>query len=560
MQTSYQIAQQAKPLPISSVARKLGIRSDELHLFGNFIAKIDLKILDRIKKRKRGKYILVTAITPTPLGEGKTTTTIGLSMALNRLGKRASACIRQPSLGPVFGIKGGAAGAGYSQVMPAEELNLHFTGDMHAVGLAHNLCAAFLYNSIFKGNSLHIDQNKIYWRRVLDVSDRFLRTIKTEANGFSLDSGFDSTAASEIMAILALSKDLKDLRRRLALMCVAESMQGKPVSAHDIKVDGALAVLLKDALKPNLIQTLENTPCFVHTGPFGNIAHGSSSILADEIALHLSDYVVTESGFGADLGAEKFFNIKCRASGLEPACAVLVVSIRALKAHSGRFTVVAGQPLDARLREENMSALEEGLCNLKKQIENVRIFGVPVVVAINKFSSDTQAEIGLVTQKAVAFGAAACCVSEVWERGSKGGLDLAKAVIQAASQKNAFQYLYPLEAPIKDKINAIAMKIYGAKCVEYSPEAEVKIQKFNEHGWCGLPVCMAKTHLSLSHDPHVKGVPQDFVLPVRDIRASVGAGFLYPLCGSMQTMPGLPAHPRGEAIDIDEKGNITGLL
>jgi formate--tetrahydrofolate ligase len=444
-----------------------------------------------------------------------------------------------------------------------EDFNLHFTGDVHAVGLAHNLAAAFLDNSVFKGNPLKINPDKIYWRRVVDVSDRFLRNVRiglgSKEDGTPRDTGFDITVASEIMAILALSSGLQDLRRRIAKIVLADTFDGKPVTTQDLKVAGAMTVLLKDALKPNLIQTIENTPCFVHTGPFANIAHGNSSILADKIALSYSDYVVTEAGFGADCGAEKFFDIKCRASGLVPDAAVIVLSIRALKAHSGRFKIVAGMPLDTCLETEDIKAIEEGICNLEKQIENVSIFGIPVVVAINRFSCDTDKEIDFVKKKAKEFGAYDCCVSEVWLKGSKGGLELGKAVIRASEEKKNFKFLYLLDMPIKEKIKTIATKIYGARDVEYMPLAEEKIKIYTERGYDKLPVCMAKTHLSLSCDPNVKGRPCNFVFPIRDIRASVGAGFLYALCGTMQTMPGLPSHPVGEKIDIDEEGNIIGL-
>ncbi len=563
MLSDIEIVSKAKKDPIEKIAGKLKIDKKYLIPYGQYIAKIDLSILDKIQDNKIGKYILVTAITPTPLGEGKTVTTIGLSMALNKLGKLTSTCIRQPSLGPVFGIKGGAAGGGYSQVLPMEDFNLNFTGDVHAVGLAHNLTAAFLDNSVFKGNILNINPDKIYWRRVVDVSDRFLRNVRiglgTKEDGIPRDAGFDIKVASEIMAILALSSGLQDLRQRIGRIVLADTFDGKPVTAQDLKVAGSTTALLKYAIKPNLIQTIENTPCFVHAGPFANIAHGNSSILADRIALAFSDYVVTEAGFGADCGAEKFFDIKCRESGLIPDAAVIVCSIRALKAHSGRFKIVAGMPLDTCLEKEDIKAIEEGICNLEKQIENVRVFGIPVVVAINRFSCDTDKEIEFVKKKAKEFGAYDCCVSEVWRNGSKGGIDLAEAIIKAANLPKKFNFLYPLDLPIKEKIKIIATSIYGAKDVEYADLAESKIKLFTERGWDKLPICMAKTHLSLSHDPNLKGRPKDFILPIRDIRASIGAGFLYPLCGKMQTMPGLPSHPVGENIDIDEKGNIIGL-
>ncbi len=564
MLSDIEIVQKAKILPIGHIARKIRIDNKFLIPHGKYIAKIDLNVLPALINRRRGKYIVVSAMTPTPLGEGKTVTTIGLSMALNRLGKRASACIRQPSLGPVFGIKGGAAGGGYSQVLPMEEFNLHLSGDTHAVSLAHNLAAAFLDNSIFKGNRFHVNPQTNVWRRVIDINDRSLRSIKT---GLGLDrenlvqeSGFDITASSEVMAILALATGLSDLRKRLGKIVLAYTDEQKPLTCDDIRVAGSMSALLKEAIKPNLIQTIEHTPCFVHAGPFGNIAHGNSSILADRIALACSDYVVTESGFGADCGAEKFFDIKCRASGFTPSAAVIVCSIRALKAHSGRFAVVAGRPLDKELTKENICAVEEGISNLAKQIENVRAFGVPVVVAINRFNTDTEQEIDLVRKKSLALGAYDCVVSEVWLKGGAGGLDLARAVIRAAQEKNDFRFLYPLELSLKEKIEKIALSMYGAKGVMYSSHAESKIELFTRQGWSGLPVCMSKTHLSLSHDPLLLGRPKDFILPIRDIRAFIGAGFLSPLCGSIQTMPGLPRHPAGENIDIDEKGNITGLF
>ena len=564
MLSDIEIAQGAKIETIENVARKLQIDQKYLIPYGRFITKINLSILDKIKNNPQGKYILVTAITPTPLGEGKTVTTIGLSMALNKLGKLSSVCIRQPSLGPVFGIKGGAAGGGYSQVLPMEDFNLHFTGDTHAIGLAHNLAAAYLDNSICKGNKLRINPETIMWHRVVDVSDRYLRNVKiglgSKDDGIPRDSGFDITVASEVMAILALTNGLSDLRQRLNRIILAYDFDRKPVTCRDIKVAGSMAVLLKDTVNPNFIQTIENTPCFVHAGPFANIAHGNSSILSDQIALRLSEFVVTEAGFGADCGAEKFFDIKCRASGLIPNACVLVCSIRALKAHSGRFKVVAGKALDEGLIKENIPALEEGICNLEKQIENLHLFGVPVVVAINRFATDTDKEIDFLIKKAKSIGAEDCVLSEVFSKGSAGGLDLAKAVVRAAERENKFKFLYPLDIPIKEKIRIISSKIYGASDVEYSSVAEEKISQFREFGWHNLPICMAKTHLSLSHDPALVGRPRDFVLPIRDIRPSVGAGFLYPLCGQMKTMPGLPSHPAGEKIDIDENGRIVGLF
>ncbi|NQU94725.1 MAG: formate--tetrahydrofolate ligase [Candidatus Omnitrophica bacterium] len=558
------IAQKAHLEPIKKIAKKIGLKEKDLYLYGDHMAKVSLSVTDRLKARKNGKYIDVTAITPTPLGEGKTVNTIGLAMALNRIGKNAIVCIRQPSLGPVFGIKGGAAGGGYSQVVPMEDFNLHLTGDVHAVGLAHNLCAAFLDNSVLKGNPLNIDPSSIKWRRVVDVSDRFLRNIKiglgTPNDGIPRDSGFDITVASEVMAILALTDGLKDLRKRLGKIVLATTKDGKPVTAEDIKVAGAMAVLLKNALKPNLLQTLENTPCFVHAGPFANIAHGNSSIIADKIALKLSDYVVTESGFGADCGAEKFFDIKCRMSGLKPDCVVMVATVRALKMHSGKFKVVAGKPLDPKLLEEDLESLAEGCVNLEKHIENMKLFGIPVVVAVNKFTTDTKKEIDLIRKKAIAAGAEDAVLSEVWAEGGKGGTEVAKAVVRAAEKKSNFKLLYPADLSIKEKIETIATKIYGAKDVHYEEAAEKSIELYTKLGYDKLPLCMAKTHLSISHDPKLKGRPEGFTLPVRDVRASVGAGFLYPLCGTMRTMPGLPTHPAGEKVDIDKDGKTVGLF
>lgn len=560
MKSDAEIAQRAKLKPIVAVARDLGIPRKYLELYGDYKAKISLDILNKINSNKKGKYIDVTAITPTPLGEGKTVTTIGLAMALGRIGKETACCIRQPSLGPVFGIKGGAAGGGCSQAVPMEEFNLHLTGDFHAVTAAHNLCAAFLDNSLFRKNPLNIDLNKIFWRRVLDVNDRSLRDIRIAVgggqNGVERETRFDITAASELMAILALTNSLSDLRKRISRTVVAFTKDDRPVTCEDLKVAGAMTALLKDAIKPNLMQTIENTPCFVHTGPFGNIAHGNSSILADKIAIRLADYVVTESGFGADLGAEKFFDIKCRISGLRPDAAVVVCSIRALKMHSGRFNVVAGKPLDEGLVEENLDAVREGAANLVKQIENVNMFGVPVVVAINKFTTDTDKEIELVRKVALESGAVDCQVSEVWRYGGRGGGDLAKAVVRAVEKGSKFKFLYLLDIPIKEKIEIIAKNIYGAQGVTYAKAVEENIALFEKLGWGNFPICMAKTHLSISHDEKLKGRPRDFEFPVSDIRASVGAGFLYVLAGQMKTMPSLPTHPIGERIDIDSRGRL----
>jgi formate--tetrahydrofolate ligase len=564
MKTDIEIAQACKMQPISEVAKKIGLDEDDLELYGKYKAKIVLEVRDKFKDKPQGKYIDVTAITPTPLGEGKTTTTVGLGMALSKIGKNAIIAIRQPSLGPVFGIKGGAAGGGYSQVVPMEDFNLHLTGDIHAIGLAHNLLAAFIDNSLLKGNPLNIDPLSISWRRVVDVSDRALRNviigIGGKDNGIPRETGYDITVASEIMAIIALTTGLHDLRQRLAKIVIGNTYDGKPVTAEDLKCAGAMCVLLRDAIKPTLMQTLEGTPAIVHAGPFANIAHGNSSIIADQIATKIADYTVTESGFGADLGAEKFMNIKCRYSGIKPDAVVIVATVRALKMHSGDFTVVAGKPLDPGLIKENLDALERGCSNLEKQIENMRLFGVPVVVAINRFTDDTDKEIELVRKKSLDAGAEDAVPTEHWAKGGDGAIDLAKAVVAATEKPNNFKFLYPLDISIKEKIERIACEIYGASNVTYAPLAEQKIKMFTEQGYDKLPICMAKTHLSLSHDQSLKGRPMGFTLPIRDIRASVGAGFLYPLCGDMRTMPGLPSVPAGTRIDIDEDGKVVGLF
>ncbi|MCM8813968.1 MAG: formate--tetrahydrofolate ligase [Candidatus Omnitrophica bacterium] len=564
MKTDLDIAHSIALRPIRDIAAAIGIEDQELEPYGHYKAKINLSILNRLTEKNNGKYVVVTAITPTPLGEGKTLTTIGLSLGLNRAGSRAIACIRQPSLGPVFGIKGGAAGGGYSQVLPMEDVNLHLTGDAHAVGVAHNLCAAFLPNPISKNNPPRIDPQRVTWRRVIGVSDRFLRDVVIglggEDNGFLRQTGFDIIEASEVMAILALADGIPDLRKRLGRIFLGTTYDGKPVTPDDIAVGGAMAALLKDAIKPNLLQTTEGTACFVHTGPFGNIAHGNSSLLADKIARKLADFTVTESGFGADCGFEKFMDIKCRAGGMLPDCAVLVCSVRALKMHSGRFSVVAGRPLDPGLLAENLAAVSEGAANLEKQIENVRCFGVPVVVAINRFSTDTDAEINSVRERALACGAAAAAVCTAHAEGGRGAEQLAEAVRQTCTQNNCSpQLLYPPEMPLKEKIIRIAQTIYGADGVDFHPVAENKLKQYTDLGYGTLPICMAKTHLSLSHDPALKGKPRNFTLPVMDVRLSAGAGFVYPLCGKMRTMPGLPSVPCGSAIDITDDGSITGL-
>ncbi|HID11159.1 MAG TPA: formate--tetrahydrofolate ligase [Candidatus Latescibacteria bacterium] len=569
MKSDLEIAQEAKLKPIVEIAESVGLTEGDLDLYGKYKAKVHLDVLERLKDRPNGKYIDVTAITPTPLGEGKTVTTIGLSQALAYIGKKVFTCIRQPSMGPTFGIKGGAAGGGYSQVVPMEDFNLHLTGDIHAVGIAHNLLAAAIDAHILHGNQLNIDPFSIMWNRVVDVNDRALRRIVIglggKENGYPRETGFDITVASEVMAILALTTGLKDLRERLGRIVIGMTKapkvrDRKPVTAEDLKVAGAMTVLLKDALMPNLMQTLEHTPVFVHAGPFANIAQGNSSVLADQIAVKLADYVVTESGFGADCGMEKFFNIKCRGSGLIPSCVVIVATIRALKMHGGLGKVVPGKPLPKELTEENLPALEKGCENLVKHIQNARLFGVPVVVAINKFATDTEREIELVKEKAIEAGAEGAYLSEVWAKGGEGGAELAEAVVAACEKPSNFQFLYPLEASIKEKIETIAAKIYGADGVDYLPEAESKIRMFERLGYGKFPICMAKTHLSLSHEPSWKGVPKGWRLPIRDIRASVGAGFLYPLCGEMRTMPGLPSEPAFTKVDIAEDGRVVGLF
>ncbi|MDD3718040.1 MAG: formate--tetrahydrofolate ligase [Actinomycetota bacterium] len=561
-----EIAQAAELLPIVEIARKMGLEDDEIDLYGKYKAKINFEaFLERTKDKPDGKYIDVTAITPTPLGEGKTVTSIGLTESLAKIGKNVVLTLREPSMGPVFGIKGGAAGGGYSQVVPMEDLNLHFTGDIHAVTAANNLLAAMVDTSILLGNPLDIDPLTISWRRVSDISDRALRDIVIglggRENGYVRQTGFDISVASEVMAILALATSLKDLRERLSRIVVAYNRDGKPVTAEDLKAAGAMTVLLKEALKPNLIQTLEHNPCIMHAGPFANIAHGNNSIVADYVALKCGDYVVTESGFGADCGAEKMMDIKCRYSGITPDCVVITSTIRALKMHGGAFEARPGKKLDEELvKKENMPALEDGTGNLVKQIENMKLFGVPVVVTINRRTTDTDAEIALVKKLAEEAGVSACVPIDVWAKGGEGGQEAAEAVVAACDQPKDFKFLYPLEASIKEKIEAIATKIYGADGVDYTSQAEQAIKRFEEAGFDKLPICMAKTHLSLSHDPNLKGVPKGFRLPVVDIRPSVGAGFLYPLCGAMRTMPGLPSHPAAMDVDIDKDGKTLGLF
>ena len=564
MKSDIEIAQAATMKPIQEIADAVGIEDDELELHGKWKAKISLDVRERLKDRPNGKYIDVTAITPTPLGEGKTVTTIGLSLGLNKIGKNVITCIRQPSLGPVFGIKGGAAGGGYSQVVPMEDFNLHLTGDVHAVSITNNLLSAFIDASLMHGNPLDIDPNSITWNRVVDVSDRVLRNIVVglggKTNGIPREASYDIAVASEVMAILAMTTGLQDMRERLGRIIIGTNSKGEPVTAEDLQCAGSMTVLMKDAIKPTLMQTVENTPVLVHAGPFANIAQGNNSVIEDQIALKLADYVVTESGFGADCGAEKFLNIKCRYSGLRPDAIVVVATIRALKSHSGKFNIVPGKPLDPGLTTEDLDAVQKGATNLQAHVENMKKYGVPVVVAINRFTHDTDKEVELVRKLAKEAGADEVALSEVWAKGGEGGKELAEAVVRAADQPSDFKFLYKDEDSIKEKIEKIAVGMYGADGVDYSPAAEKKVEMYTKMGLSNLPICMAKTHLSLSHDPTLKGRPTGFRIPVRDIKASVGAGFLFPICGDMRTMPGLPAKPAGQNIDIDENGVVTGLF
>lgn len=548
--------------PISEVAAGIGIGEHLLEPYGRNVAKVSLAAIDELADRPAGKYVVVSAITPTPLGEGKTTTTVGLGQGLNLLGKRTAVTVRQPSMGPTFGIKGGASGGGYSQVVPMESLNLHLTGDMHAVTEAHNMLAAMIDNHIYRGNKLGIDPNQITWRRVTDVNDRDLRSIVSglgpASDGVPRQAGFDITAASEVMAVLALSTSLSDMRERMGKIVVAYTRDGSPVTAEQLKTAGAMTVIMREALKPNLMQTTENTPVFVHSGPFGNIATGNSSIVADRIAERGADYVVTEAGFGADMGAERFFNLKCRISGLRPDAAVLVATVRALKAHSGRHRVVAGRPLPDALLEENPDDVLAGADNLRKQIANIRIHGVSPVVAVNAFPTDFRSEHRAIARVAEEEGARVA-ISDHYTDGGKGALELASAVAEATDEPTAFSFLYPSSASLREKIEAVATKIYGAKDVSYEQQAAKSLDRYEANGFGELPVCMAKTHLSLSSDPSLKGAPTGWTLPVREVRASVGAGFVYPICGQMRTMPGLGSHPAVERIDIDADGQIVGL-
>jgi formate--tetrahydrofolate ligase len=564
MKSDLEIAREARIEPIENVAARYGIQRDELELYGDVKAKVKLSILDRLKDRPDGKYIDITAISPTPLGEGKTTNTVGVTMGLTHIGKKAACCIRQASLGPVFGIKGGAAGGGFAQVIPPEDLNIHLTGDIHAVQAANNLACAFLDNHIKSGNELGIEPASINLRRGMDINDRDLRQIITglggSANGIPRETGFDIAVASEVMAILALAENIHDMRARLGRVVAGFTKDGKPVTCEDLKVAGAMTAILRDAIKPNILQTIGGSLAFVHAGPFANIAHGNSSIVADRVALKVADYVVTESGFGADMGAEKFFNIKCRQSGLKPDAVGLVATIRALKNQSGNFKVKPGKPLPEGLVKEDLKSLEAGLPNLTRHIRNCVNFGLPVVVAINAFGSESEREIEMVRKAAREAGAFDCVISEVFAKGGEGGAAFAEALVRACEQPSELRLTYDTDQPIKKKVEAIAKNVYGAKAVEFSANAESRIKSYEKAGFGNLPVCMAKTQYSFSHDPALLGAPTGYSLPVKDARLSAGAGFVYLLCGDMMTMPGLAKHPGGEKIDIDEHGNIIGMF
>ena len=560
--TDLEIARGASLKPLEDVAAEMGIGSHLLEPYGEEVMKVKLAAIEELADQPAAKYVVVSAITPTPLGEGKTTTTVGLAQGLHQIGKRATIAIRQPSMGPTFGIKGGAAGGGYSQVVPMEVLNLHLTGDMHAVTAAHNLLSAMIDNHLYQGNSLGIDQHNITWRRVLDVNDRALRNIIIglggRGDGVPRQTGFDITAASEVMATLALTSSLADLRARLGRIVIGYTRDGTPVTAEQLSAAGSMAVMLRDAIKPNLMQTLENTPVLVHTGPFGNIATGNSSVIADLIGIHAGDFLVTEAGFGADMGAERFFNIKCRTSGLIPNAAVVVATVRALKAHSGKYRIVAGRPLPEDLLAENPDDVIAGAANLRKQVENIRLHGVPAVVAINAFPTDHASEHQAIRDIAADLGARAA-VSTHFSDGGVGAIELAEAVTAATSEPSHYAPLYPDSASLREKIETVATKVYGAAHVEYSAEAAKQLDIYERAGFGHLPVCIAKTHLSLSSDPTLKGAPTGWTLPVREVRASVGAGFVYPICGEVRTMPGLGTSPAAFRIDLDADGLIVGL-
>jgi formate--tetrahydrofolate ligase len=557
-----EIAREAELKPLEEIAAGMGIGAHLLEPYGDAVAKIKLEAIEELNDRPRAKYVLISAITPTPLGEGKTTTTVGLGQAFSHIGKRATIAIRQPSMGPTFGIKGGAAGGGYSQVVPMETFNLHLTGDNHAVTAAHNMLAAIIDNHIHQNDDFfHVDRHSVGFRRVLDINDRALRNIITglgeRVDGVPRETGFDITAASEVMAILALSTSLKDLRERLGKIVIGNTTDGKPITAEDLKAAGAMAVIMKEAIKPNLMQTLENTPALVHAGPFGNIATGNSSVVADLIGIRSGDFLITEAGFGADMGAERFFNIKCRISGLRPDAAVLVATVRALKDHSGRYEVKAGKPLPEQMLKENPEDVYAGSANLRRQIENIRVHGVSAVVAINAFPTDYHSEHDAIREVAEEMGARVA-VCEHFAKGGVGAVELAEAVAEAAEEPSSFRFLYPDEASLREKIETIAKTIYGAKGVEYDLSASRQLESYEKNGFGKLPICIAKTHLSISSDPSLKGAPRGWILPVRQARLSAGAGFIYPICGDMRTMPGLSATPAAHQIDIDEHGRVVG--
>ena len=554
--TDIEIAQACKMKKITEVAKALDIPEEYLELYGNYKAKVDYKLLKQLNDKKDGKLILVTAINPTPAGEGKTTTTVGLADSLRALGKKAIVALREPSLGPVFGVKGGAAGGGYVQVVSMEDINLHFTGDFHAIGAANNLLAAMIDNHIQQGNTLNIDPKRITWRRAVDMNDRQLRNIidglGSRSDGTPRQDGFDITVASEVMAILCLASDISDLKEKLSKIIVGYTYENKPVTAGDLKAHGAMAALLKDALKPNLVQTLEATPAFIHGGPFANIAHGCNSITATKLALKLGEYAITEAGFGADLGAEKFLDIKCRKANIRPDGVVVVATVRALKHHGG---------LDKELlNEENLEALEKGMPNLLRHVENItKVYKLPCVVAINAFPSDTEKELKLVEEMCKQYGVNAV-LSEVWAKGSKGGQELAKQVVELCEKKNNFEYAYDLDLSIKEKLEAIATKIYHASKVEILPSAKTQLKQLEKLGFNNLPICMAKTQYSFSDDQNKLGAPENFTITIRNLKVSAGAGFIVALTGDIMTMPGLPKSPAAERIDVDENGVITGLF
>ncbi|MCA9884056.1 MAG: formate--tetrahydrofolate ligase [Anaerolineae bacterium] len=565
MLSDLDIAKQAKLAPLADIAAQLGLTPDDYDHYGSpYVAKLRLNVLDRLKGASPAKYIDVTAITPTPLGEGKSTTVVGLGQAMKHIGKNAVVTLRQPSMGPTFGIKGGAAGGGYAQVVPMDLFNLHLTGDIHAVAAANNLLAAMIDNKLMRRNPLNIDPETITWKRVIDMNDRALRQVVIglggKDNGMPRETGFDIAVASEVMAILALATSIEDLRERLGRIVIGYTYDREPVTADMIGAGGAMTVLMQEALRPTLMQTLENTPVLVHAGPFANIAHGNSSILADMIGSKVADYVITESGFGADIGAEKFFNIKCRYSGLKPDAVVLVVTIRALKLHSGNYKVVPGRPLPPEMLEENLVDVETGAANMVHHIQTIKKHGVTPVVAINRFADDTDAEIDLVKRIAIEAGAYGAAEARHFSEGGAGATELAQLVVDACDDPSEFHFLYDLDQPLTEKIETIAREVYGAADVSYESLAASQLKRYEKSGFGNLPICMAKTHLSISHDPSLKGAPKGFTLPIREVRASIGAGFIYPLVGDMRTMPGLSATPAAEQIDLDENGEIVGLF